>query len=142
MVLNLAAEIEKLTRDSLRKHRDEIDKRQAGLPTYVAEAIGGTLLIGILVAAASLLGIARSEQIAADRNRVLVAQEEELRLLSQKLVKAQEEERRSLSRDLHDQIGQVLTAVRISVGNVEEALHKPGWLRQGDGAIGASQAAF
>ena len=125
VVLNLAAEIEKLTRDSLRKHRDEIDKRQAGLPTYVAEAIGGTLLIGIFVAAASLLGIVRSERIAMDRNRVLMAQEEELRLLSQKLVNAQEEERRSLSRDLHDQIGQVLTAVRISVGNVEEALHNP-----------------
>lgn len=125
VVLNLAAEIEKLTRDSLRKHRDEIDKRQAGLPTYVAEAIGGTLLVGIFVAAASLLGIVRSERIAMDRNRVLMAQEEELRLLSQKLVNAQEEERRSLSRDLHDQIGQVLTAVRISVGNVEEALHNP-----------------
>lgn len=125
VVLSLAAEIEKLTRDSLRQHRNEIDARQAGLPAYVAEAIGGTLLIGIFVAAASLLGIARSERTAEDRNRVLVAQEEELRLLSQKLVKAQEEERRSLSRDLHDQIGQVLTAVRISVGNVEEALHNP-----------------
>jgi len=125
LVLNLAAEIETLTRDSLRKHRNEIDSRQAGLPAYVAEAIGVTLLIGILVAAASLAGIARSERIAADRNQVLIGKEEELRLLSQKLVKAQEEERRSLSRDLHDQIGQVLTAVRISVGNVEEALHNP-----------------
>ena len=59
VVLSLAAEIEKLTRDSLRQHRNEIDARQAGLPDYVAEAIGGTLLIGIFVAAASLFGIAR-----------------------------------------------------------------------------------
>jgi signal transduction histidine kinase len=125
LVLNLAAEIETLTRDSLGKHRNEIDSRQAGLPAYVAEAIGGTLLMGILVAVASLAFIERSERIAAYRNRVLIGKEEELRLLSQKLVKTQEEERRSLSRDLHDQIGQVLTAVRISVGNVEDALHHP-----------------
>ncbi|MDQ6699608.1 MAG: sensor histidine kinase, partial [Acidobacteriota bacterium] len=125
IVLNLAAEMERLTRDSIRKHRNEIDSRQAGLPLYVAEAIGGTLLIGMLVAAASLAGIARAERIAAERHRTVADKEEELRRLSQKLVKAQEEERRSLSRDLHDQIGQVLTAVRISVGNVEEALHNP-----------------
>ncbi len=125
IVLDLASEMERLTRDSIRKHRNEIDIRQAGLPVYAAEAIGGTLLIGILVAAASLTGIARSERIAAERHRTLADKEEELRRLSQKLVKAQEEERRSISRDLHDQIGQVLTAVRISVGNVEEALHNP-----------------
>jgi signal transduction histidine kinase len=125
LVLNLAGEIERLTRDSLRQHRKEIDSRQEALPAYVAEAIGGTLLMGILVAAASFAGIDRAERIAAERNRVLLGKEEELRLLSQKLVKTQEEERRSLSRDLHDQIGQVLTAIRISVGNVEEALHHP-----------------
>ncbi len=125
IVLNLAEEMERLTRDSIRKHRSEIDNRQAGLPLYVAEAVGGTLLIGMLVGAASLAGIARAERIAAERHRTVADKEEELRRLSQRLVKAQEEERRSLSRDLHDQIGQVLTAVRISVGNVEEALHNP-----------------
>lgn len=124
-VLTLAAEIELLTRDSIRKHRSEIDRRQAGLPLFVYQAVGGTLLLGLLVAVISLIAIIRLEKTAAERHLAVVEKEEELRRLSQKLVKAQEEERRSLSRDLHDQIGQVLTAVRISVGNVEEALLNP-----------------
>jgi len=50
--------------------------------------------------------------------------EADLRRLSQQLVRAQEEERRSLSRDLHDQVGQVLTALRMSIGNLENALQR------------------
>jgi signal transduction histidine kinase len=42
----------------------------------------------------------------------------ELRLLSQQLVRAQEEERRSLSRELHDQVGQQLTALRVEISNL------------------------
>jgi signal transduction histidine kinase len=52
----------------------------------------------------------------------VVDAEKELRELSQQLVRAQEEERRSLSRELHDQIGQLMTAVRIGLGNLEDAL--------------------
>jgi len=41
--------------------------------------------------------------------------EENLRLLSNKVVSAQEEERKRISRDLHDEIGQALTAVNVSI---------------------------
>lgn len=41
--------------------------------------------------------------------------EENLRLLSAKVLSAQEDERKRISRDLHDEIGQALTAVNVSV---------------------------
>jgi len=43
------------------------------------------------------------------------AMEENLRLLSNKVVTAQEEERKHISRELHDEIGQTLTAVNVSL---------------------------
>lgn len=130
-VLALAGQIESLTRETLEKQREAIDRRQAELPVYVSGIIGGTIALGLLVAAASLLRISRLETRAEQQHRTVVAAEEDLRRLSQQLVQAQEDERRALSRDLHDQIGQVLTAVRIGIGNVEEALSAPGPVRLG-----------
>ncbi len=43
------------------------------------------------------------------------AMEENLRLLSTKVITAQEEERKHISRELHDEIGQTLTAVNVSL---------------------------
>jgi len=45
-----------------------------------------------------------------------------LQRLSAKLVNAQEEERRSIARELHDEIGQALTAIKVELAVVERAL--------------------
>ena len=44
-----------------------------------------------------------------------------MRHLSQQLVSSQEQERKALSRELHDEIGQLLTALRMELGNLERA---------------------
>lgn len=45
--------------------------------------------------------------------------EETLRSLSQRLLMAQEEERRRIARELHDEIGQILTTVKFSLQSLE-----------------------
>jgi PAS domain S-box-containing protein len=47
--------------------------------------------------------------------------EETLRTLSRRLLTAQEEERRRLARELHDEVGQVLTAVKIQLQSLLRA---------------------
>jgi signal transduction histidine kinase len=65
--------------------------------------------------AVSLIEHARLlEQIRAGRERAQV--------LSQQLMEAQEAERRHLARELHDEIGQALTAVKINLQAVQRAL--------------------
>jgi signal transduction histidine kinase len=46
--------------------------------------------------------------------------EENLRQLSNKLISVQEEERKNISRELHDEIGQALTAVTVSIAMLKK----------------------
>jgi PAS domain S-box-containing protein len=48
-----------------------------------------------------------------------------LRMFSRQLIDAQEDERRRISRDLHDQIGQALTAVKINLHSVQRVCAEP-----------------
>ena len=48
-----------------------------------------------------------------------------LRVFSRQLIEAQEDERRRIARDLHDQIGQVLTAVKMNLYTVQNFCSAP-----------------
>ena len=50
--------------------------------------------------------------------------------LSQRLMKAQEEERLNLSRELHDESGQLLTALTVQLGLLDHSVDQPEALRQ------------
>ncbi len=60
-----------------------------------------------------------------EKERLLAAvrqQRTQLRLLTHKLNEVQESERRQLARELHDEMGQALTAIRMDLAVIEKAL--------------------
>src|SRR2546427_3124953 len=63
----------------------------------------------------------RTQQALEHVNRELELSHERLRALSRRLLEVQEEERGRLARDLHDDIGQALTALKIQLESLQRA---------------------
>jgi signal transduction histidine kinase len=78
--------------------------------------------LGMALAGAALWRLLRLEREAQIRFDEVVSTREELKRLSAELVSAQESERRRISRELHDEVGQVLTAIMLGLGNLRSAL--------------------
>jgi signal transduction histidine kinase len=83
----------------------------------VLTLIGGTLLAG-----GSIYRILRLERVSAQRFDEVEQARGALRHLSARLVEVQESERRALSRELHDEVGQSLSALLLGLGNVAAIL--------------------
>lgn len=63
---------------------------------------------------------AQLESRVHERTSQLTAANERLSSVSKQIIQVQEEERRSIARDLHDEIGQALTAVKINAQEMAE----------------------
>jgi signal transduction histidine kinase len=80
------------------------------------------LYTGLAVAILSVSLTRRLEKEYQREHEATLAAKLDLQRLSARLVAAQEEERQSLSRELHDQVGQTLTAIKIDLARAEQSL--------------------
>lgn len=118
-VLAMARDIEALNEASLTRREQALRERQRASRRDLAWMLAASLTLGLLVAGASLFRISRLEARAGQERRRVEEAERKLRRLSQQLVQAQEEERKTISRELHDEVGQMLTALRMELGGLE-----------------------
>ncbi|HLJ45760.1 MAG TPA: ATP-binding protein [Bryobacteraceae bacterium] len=84
----------------------------------LAVTLFATLALGLGMAAVSMRKILRLEANAQSRFEEVAEARRQLTNLSAKLVQAQETERRALSRELHDEVGQSLSAVLVELRNL------------------------
>lgn len=68
-----------------------------------------------------LEGIARNVTERVENERKLRESEEQMRRLAARLQEAREEERREVSRELHDEVGQTLTALKLEINRAVAA---------------------
>ena len=118
-VLELAQEIDELNNQNLAAQRAEVIRRQEAFREELTTLLGRSLFIGLVVAIAVTLRLRVVEGRSEAQKQRAQEAESQMRGLSQQLVAAQEEERRKLSRELHDHVGQMLTALRMELGRID-----------------------
>jgi signal transduction histidine kinase len=118
-VLAIAEEIEQLNNQNLAAQRTEVTRRQDALRNELDTLLGRSLFFGLALAIAVVIRLRILEKRSEDQKSKAQQAEGHMRELSQQLVAAQEEERKKLSRELHDHIGQMLTALRMELGRID-----------------------
>ena len=118
LLLAVAAKVDAVNEEALKSGNSLAAELFSSFRRRVMAVLGLTLLVGAIMAAASILHSLRLEREAAGRYKELQAAQQELKSLSARLVEAQEDERRTISRELHDEVGQSLNALRVDLGNL------------------------
>jgi signal transduction histidine kinase len=117
--MDLAREVAKLNKENLDRERQRIRRSQEVLHSFLLKMMGFALSLGTVVALVTIYRVAVLERRHDEQTHRIEEAENNLRRLSRRLVQAQEVERKALSRELHDEVGQMLTALGIELANLQ-----------------------
>jgi signal transduction histidine kinase len=110
-MLRIADSIASINERGLNRAEDRLLVSAGNLRRSLLVTFGVALFGGIMLALGTITLTRRLEKEVEQRLM-------ETRELSARLVRAQEDERRALARELHDEIGQSLSAIMMEAGNV------------------------
>jgi signal transduction histidine kinase len=117
--LTIAEQIREINQTIYAERQEQIAAAQTRLTKYIWTMTVVAVCLGVIVMIASGYMVVVLQR-RSERNRERVKNTEtELRRLSCDLFQTQEQERRHLSRELHDEVGQTLTALGMELGNIE-----------------------
>ena len=115
-VLAVVDDLSALQRLSQQRQQVEASLLYSSVRGRFLRNVAGAIVLGLIVACFAFWHVGRLER-EIQRQRLAEAQNRrDLERLSARLVDVQEEERRNLARELHDEVGQALTAIKMEVG--------------------------
>jgi signal transduction histidine kinase len=120
--LAIADNIRSLDRQQLMRRDEELLSQFSGVRGQLVLALVVMLLVGMGQAYFSTAHLLRLENQTLKHLQEVTEARQELKDLSAKLVATQENERKSISRDLHDAVGQSMSAVQFELHDLAVAL--------------------
>jgi len=122
VVLESADRVQQVAERDLEQSSEAVGNMVSDLRFRLMVLIALTVLAGIVLAAVVLWRLLGLENDSSLRFQEVLRTREELKRLSAELLSAQETERRRISRELHDEVGQVLSAIALGLGSARSAL--------------------
>ncbi len=114
-VLRLVDRVEQINKFDLERQKQDIAESEQDFKTYAKRTLAIAELLGLIIAVVCVYRVLTLERRSEGERRRAEQAESELRDLSNQLVHAQEAERKSISRELHDEVGQMLTGLRMDL---------------------------
>ncbi len=121
-MLDIADQIARIAESQLAAGKEKVTQTFAEFRRRLVVTIGLTVGVGLLLAGFSISKILRLEAESGVRYQEIATARAELKQLSARLVEAQEEERRAISRELHDEVGQALTGIRVELATLSRMI--------------------
>jgi signal transduction histidine kinase len=123
-MLEVASGIADLNEQQLNSGDERVSTLLEKFQNRLSVTLVAALALGLGLAVLSARKILQLEAHAQARYQEVVEARKQLTNLSARLVEAQETERRSLSRELHDEVGQSLSAALLELRNLFTALDR------------------
>jgi signal transduction histidine kinase len=117
-IVHLADQIANVNERQMEAASRRVNEVFANSRRWLAILFFITLACGVALAGVSMRRLLRLERESAQRFEEVVHARAALSDLSARLLDIQESERRALSRELHDEVGQSLSALLLAIGNV------------------------
>lgn len=126
VVIRASEEVQALNREAFVQQQATIAEVYRVMQRRVWQQLGLALVGSLGIALIASLYAGRLEgQLRRQRTRD-AQNADELQRLSAKLITAQEEERRSIARELHDEVGQLLAAIKVELAVAQTAIETSG----------------
>lgn len=125
IIIRISERIQNINRAAFQEQQAELSgihremRRRFLWTTILTLALACVVALLVLLYAGQLEAQIRDQHLADRRNKM------DLQRLSARLVDAQEDERRKLARELHDEIGQALTALKMDLSQADRNLETP-----------------
>jgi signal transduction histidine kinase len=120
--IRISDEIQALNRRAFIQQQVDIAEIHRAAELQSRRSLGIALVIGLGVLLLTSLYAARLEsrlRLQMERDALM---SQELQEASAKLIAAQEEERRTIARELHDEVGQVLSALKVEIDVAQRSI--------------------
>ena len=118
-ILAVAQELSEINATVYAQQQQRTTESERWFRSELIKSVLFALLAGVVISTAGMLRMRWLERRATEQRQRAEETTAEIRSLSVQLRHAQEEERRTISRELHDDVGQQLTALRMELGTLE-----------------------
>jgi signal transduction histidine kinase len=126
VVIRASEEVQALNREAFVQQQDTIAEVYRVMQRRVWQQLGLALVASLGIALLASVYAGRLEGHLRQQRARDAQNTEDLQRLSAKLITVQEEERRTIARELHDEVGQVLTAIKVELAVAQTAVEASG----------------